>query len=58
MYYAKIIKNDTVNCIDGITVSLFMSGCPHHCKGCFNMETWNPKFGTNILIYNLIYKET
>lgn len=54
MYYAKIIKNDTVNCIDGITVSLFMSGCPHHCKGCFNSETWNPKFGKNVLIYNLI----
>lgn len=54
MYYAKIIKNDTINCIDGITVSLFMSGCPHHCKGCFNSETWNPQFGTNILIYNLI----
>ena len=54
MYYAKIIKNDTINCIDGITVSLFMSGCPHHCKGCFNSETWNPKFGTNVLIYNLI----
>ena len=54
MYYSKIIKNDTVNCIDGITVSLFMSGCPHHCKGCFNSETWNPKFGNNVLIYNLI----
>jgi len=54
MYYSKIMKNDTVNCIDGIVVSLFMSGCPHHCKGCFNSETWNPKHGTNVLIYNLI----
>ena len=54
MYFAKIMENDTVNCIDGITVSLFLSGCPHRCKGCFNSETWNPKFGTEIKIDNLI----
>ena len=54
MYYGKIIENDTVNCIDGITVSLFMSGCPHHCKGCFNEETWNPTFGTEIKVDDLI----
>ena len=53
MYVAKIIENDVVNCIDGITVSLFMSGCPHHCKGCFNQETWNPKFGTRISLFRL-----
>ena len=45
MYYSKIIENDTINCIDGITVSLFMSGCPHHCKGCFNEPTWNKEYG-------------
>lgn len=25
----------------GIRVSLFVSGCRHHCKGCFNAETWS-----------------
>ncbi len=25
----------------GIRVSLFVSGCRHHCKGCFNPETWS-----------------
>lgn len=25
----------------GIRVSLFVSGCHHHCKGCFNPETWD-----------------
>ena len=25
----------------GVRVSLFVSGCRHHCKGCFNEETWN-----------------
>lgn len=54
MYYSKIIENDVVNSIDGLSVSFFMSGCPHMCKGCFNFETWNPKNGENILIYNLI----
>ena len=56
MKYAKIIENDTVNCMEGITVSLFMSGCPHHCKNCFNQETWNPNFGTEINIDELCSK--
>lgn len=25
----------------GVRVTLFVSGCRHHCKGCFNSETWN-----------------
>ena len=29
----------------GIRVSLFVSGCRHHCKGCFNEETWNFNYG-------------
>ena len=56
MKYAKIIENDTVNCMEGITVSLFMSGCPHHCKNCFNQETWNPNYGTEIKIDKLCDK--
>ena len=56
MKYAKIIENDTVNCMEGITVSLFMSGCSHHCKNCFNQETWNPNFGTEINIDKLCDK--
>ncbi len=56
MKYAKIMENDTVNCMDGITVSLFMSGCPHHCKNCFNQETWNPNFGIEIEIDELCDK--
>ena len=56
MKYAKIIENDTINGMEGITVSLFMSGCPHHCKNCFNQETWNPNFGTEIEINKLCDK--
>lgn len=40
MRYAQIRKMDISNG-EGIGVSLFVQGCPHHCKGCFNQETWN-----------------
>jgi anaerobic ribonucleoside-triphosphate reductase activating protein len=29
----------------GVRVSLFVSGCRHHCKGCFNEETWDFGYG-------------
>lgn len=29
----------------GIRVGVFLSGCPHHCEGCFNSEAWNPDCG-------------
>lgn len=29
----------------GCRVSLFVSGCPHHCKGCFNPESWDYRAG-------------
>lgn len=44
MRYAGIIKNDIANG-PGIRVSFFTQGCPHHCKGCFNPETWDPEGG-------------
>ena len=40
MKYAKINPNDVANG-EGICVSLFVQGCPHRCKGCFNPETWD-----------------
>lgn len=40
MRYAGIIKND-FSAAPGISVSFFVQGCPHHCKGCHNPETWN-----------------
>lgn len=36
----RIKDNDIANGF-GITMSLWTQGCPHHCKGCFNGETWN-----------------
>lgn len=40
MRYASIRKMDVSNGA-GIGVSLFVQGCPFHCKGCFNQETWD-----------------
>ena len=43
-YYGKIICPDIANG-SGCRLSLFVSGCTHHCKGCFNPETWNFSYG-------------
>lgn len=40
MRIAKIKPNDIANG-EGITTSVWTQGCPHHCKGCFNKETWS-----------------
>lgn len=45
MYYGKIRNNDISNG-SGVRVSLFVSGCRNHCKGCFQPETWDFKYGT------------
>ncbi|MBQ8230932.1 MAG: anaerobic ribonucleoside-triphosphate reductase activating protein [Lachnospiraceae bacterium] len=44
MNYASIKKTDVANG-PGVRVSLFVSGCTHHCPGCFNAETWDFGFG-------------
>lgn len=44
MNYAKINKNDIANGI-GVRVTLFVSGCTHFCKGCFNSEAWDFNYG-------------
>lgn len=44
MRYAGLIKDD-INNGKGIGLTLFTQGCPHHCKGCQNPETWNPDGG-------------
>lgn len=44
MYYATIKKTDVANG-PGVRVSLFVSGCTHHCKGCFNQEAWDFHYG-------------
>lgn len=44
MNYADIKRVDVANG-PGIRVSLFVSGCTHKCKHCFNAETWDFHYG-------------
>ncbi len=44
MNYADIKKVDVANG-EGVRVSLFVSGCTHQCKGCFNKEAWDFNYG-------------
>jgi len=44
MRYASVKKCDVANGT-GIRVSIFVSGCHHHCKGCFNTDAWDFNFG-------------
>ena len=70
MNYGKIIYCDTSNGIGCRTV-LFVSGCTHHCKGCFNDMAWPFNYGKeytketenkilerNIVITEVPYYET
>ena len=40
------IANDSIVDGPGIRVTVFGQGCPHHCKGCHNPETWAFEGGT------------
>jgi len=48
MKVANIVANDIVDCDDGVCVSLWVSGCPHRCKGCHNQELWDYDSGTDV----------
>ncbi len=44
MNYGRIFYNDVANGV-GCRTALFVSGCRHHCRGCFNPETWDFSYG-------------
>ncbi|MGV6935842.1 anaerobic ribonucleoside-triphosphate reductase activating protein [Paenibacillus sp. CMM36] len=44
MYIADYKRFDVINGI-GLRHSLFVSGCTHHCRGCFNASAWNSQYG-------------
>lgn len=44
MYFAELKKTDIANG-EGVRVSLFVSGCRRHCKGCFNEVAWDFSYG-------------
>lgn len=54
MNYGKINTCDIANG-PGVRVSLFVSGCRNHCKGCFNPETWDFGYGQPFTDYTMDY---
>ena len=44
MNFGQVFYTDTANGI-GCRISLFVSGCTHHCDECFNQETWDFHYG-------------
>ena len=48
MKYAELKYNDIVDCPSGICVSYWCQGCPIHCKGCHNPQTWDFNGGIEI----------
>lgn len=47
MKYAGLMENDIANG-EGVCVSLWTQGCPHHCPGCHNPETWDFEGGYEV----------
>jgi len=52
MNYADIKKVDVANG-EGIRVSVFVSGCNHHCEGCFNKCAWDFNYGNKFTEKNI-----
>ncbi|MBR6326104.1 MAG: anaerobic ribonucleoside-triphosphate reductase activating protein, partial [Lachnospiraceae bacterium] len=58
MHIGEIITSDCANGL-GIRLSVFVSGCTIHCKGCFQPQTWDFEYGQTYtdLIEDYIIRE-
>lgn len=54
MNYAEIKARDIANG-PGVRVSLFVSGCTHKCKGCFNEVAWDFDYGQPFTDHTIAY---
>jgi len=45
MYYSQYFPLDVING-PRTRAALFVSGCEHQCKGCYNQSTWSPHNGS------------
>ena len=47
------IVNDSIVDGPGFRTTVFVQGCPHHCTGCHNAQTWNYDGGYFVSIYDI-----
>ena len=48
------IQTDSIVDGPGIRTTFFCQGCPHHCEGCHNPETWDFGCGTQIPVEDIV----
>lgn len=54
MRYAAILGNDVIDGFNGVTVSFWTQGCPFHCKGCHNPQTWDYNGGNDATVNDIV----
>ena len=48
------IVGDSIVDGPGIRTTIFCQGCPHHCPGCHNPETWEFGIGTKVPVEEIL----
>lgn len=48
------MHHDSVVDGEGLRTVIFFAGCPHHCFGCHNPESWNPKNGKEMSVQEIM----
>lgn len=48
------ITRDSITNGEGVRDVIFVQGCPHHCKGCHNPQTWSSDGGTDYTPFDIV----